>query len=827
MLPDNNTNIQTANNKQKPIQTSNSLKPMDVLVIVLSHWYWFVISIALCLAIAEYSIRKTRPLYTRSAAILIKQDGKNGSMDEASIETLGLKSFSADVNNEIFAIKSPIVMEDVIKRLKLQYRYDVEGVFHTETLYGNNLPINVEIPDIADNEEVTFTISFNKDGSYDITNMVLNGNPLTDHIKGKLGKTYKSSIGPITIKKTEAWYMPDRKIYFTHERRQYTLNNYLSKLRVVANDPNSTIINMSYVDLQPQRAEEILATVIAVYNENWVKDRNRVSISTDKFINDRLGVIEKELGHVESDISGYRSANLIPGSSNDVGAAYLQNVNTADQQLTEINQELYLTRYVRQYLASDQNRYTLIPANQGISNANIGGLITDYNTKLLRRNSLVSASSVQNPLVQDLDGELDVLRSALIGSIDNYINTLTVQSSTTQRVKAVNTGKVAASPIQNKYLLSVERQQKVKESLYLFLLQKREENELSQAFIAYNTRVIQPPTGSNSPTSPVKRNYYLIALLLGIAIPAAILLLREMLNTTVRGRKDIESLTIPFIGEIPQFNPPSKLQILWKFIKNLFKTAKQKRREKEDKTLHILVKENSRNVINEAFRVIRTNLEFMVGRSKDNQGHTIMLTSFNPNSGKTFIACNLGVALNIKKKKTCLVDLDMRKRSLSAFVEKPKQGLSDYLGGYVEDYHDIIEENPEYPGLSVIPVGTLPPNPTELLFEPTFEKLITELRKEYDYIFLDCPPVEVVADASIVARYADMTLFVTRAEIFERAALVELQKYYDEQRLPKMANVLNGTTDAFSRYGYHRYGSRYGYSYGYGHHYSGYAEEDE
>lgn len=821
MLPDNNINFQIGQPKST---SSNSLKAMDVLVILVSHWYWFVLSIGLCLAIAEYSIRITRPLYTRVAAILIKQEGKNGSLDEQSMEALGLKSFSADVNNEVFALKSPVIMEEVVNRLKLQYRYDVEGVFHAETLYGPTLPIKVDIPEVADNEEVTFTIKFNKDASYEVTNIVRNGVPTNKAVAGQLGKTYKSVLGPFKISKTEAWYMPDRNIYFTHERRQYTLNNYLSKLQVVPNGTNSTIINLAYVDLQPQRAEEILATVIAVYNENWVKDRNRVSISTDKFINDRLQVIEKELGSVENDISGYRSANLIPGSSNDVGAAYLNNVNEAEQQLTQINQELYLTRYVRQYLANDVNRYQLIPAHQGITNANISGLINDYNTKLMRRNGLISTSSAQNPLVQDLDNELDVLRSALIGSIDNYINTLNVQSSTTLRVKAVNTGKVAASPIQNKYLLSVERQQKVKESLYLFLLQKREENELSQAFIAYNTRVIQPPTGSNAPTSPVSRNYYLIALLLGLVLPTALLLLREILNSSIRGRKDIESLTIPFVGEIPMINPPSKFKVLCKNIRLFFMTPKQRRRQKEDKTLHILVKDNSRNVINEAFRVIRTNLEFMAGRGEG--GRTIMLTSFNPNSGKTFVVCNLGVALNIKKKRVCMVDLDMRKRSLSAFVEKPKYGLSDYLGGYIEDFHDIVMENPEYPGLSVIPVGTLPPNPTELLFEPTLEKLTTELRKEYDYIFLDCPPVEVVADASIVSRYADMTLFIIRAEILERAALPELQRYYDEQRLPKMATILNGTTDAFSRYGYHRYGSRYGYSYGYGHHYSGYAEED-
>jgi capsular exopolysaccharide synthesis family protein len=240
-----------------------------------------------------------------------------------------------------------------------------------------------------------------------------------------------------------------------------------------------------------------------------------------------------------------------------------------------------------------------------------------------------------------------------------------------------------------------------------------------------------------------------------------------------------------------------------------------KQDRKEDKTLHILVKDKSRDVINEAFRVIRTNLEFMA--APEEGGRVIMLTSFNPNSGKTFIACNLALSLAIKNKRVLVIDMDMRKTSLSALVNKPKEGLSLILGGYRTDYQSLIQTSTFNEQLQILPVGTIPPNPTELLYSPILGNMLSELRKQYDYIFLDCPPLEIVADATIVSPLADMSIFVIRAELLEREALPELEKYYEEARLKKMSIILNGTTDAFSRYGYHRYGSRYGY--GYGHRY--------
>lgn len=299
------------------------------------------------------------------------------------------------------------------------------------------------------------------------------------------------------------------------------------------------------------------------------------------------------------------------------------------------------------------------------------------------------------------------------------------------------TSQIASNPKQSKYLLSVERQQKVKESLYLYLLQKREENELSQAFTAYNTRIITKPGGSMIPTAPVKKNIFLVAFALGILIPVVIIFIRENMNTRVRGRKDLDGLSVPFIGEIPL-------------------SIRGKKRVKSHEAHTIVVKEGSRDIMNEAFRVLRTNLEFMIG--KDQSSNVIVVTSFNPGSGKSFLTMNIAMSLAIKNKKVLVIDGDLRHASASAYIHSPKIGLSDYLGGQIDKLSDIIVTDEQHPSFSFIPVGTIPPNPTELLFDDRLQKAIHTLKQQYDVVLIDCPPVELVADTQIIEKLADRTV---------------------------------------------------------------------
>lgn len=823
MLPYNDSSVNQNTTQQPAVNAAPSLRPSDIVIILVSHWYWIVLSLFLAWGAAELFLRMSRPVYTRSASILIKDlnKGKNMGNDAYGFSEAGLFAQTTDLNNEIFMLKSPSAMTEVIHRLDLQMDYEMEGTLQYGTLYGSSLPFTLEFLDASDVLNCNVMVECIGDSIIELSNYRRDYHNVEGFsVKGRLRAELNTPLGRVRVLPTAHWYNFDRKVLVKHLRLQEALAKYSDELIVEAAD-GSTIINMSIDDYNIQRAEEILYNLIAIYNEQWMDDRNQISVSTNQFINERLEVIENELGNVDRNISDYKSEHLIAGDANAMANMYMGQAQTAQSQIVDLNNQLYMARAVRGYLTNEQNFNQLLPSSQGMSNASITSQIAQYNQLLLRRNNLLSASSLQNPIVQDLDGQLASLRSTLIVSIDNHVNELNVLIQSAKGVQAQGTSRVAASPSQNKYLLSVERQQKVKESLYLFLLQKREENELSQAFTAYNNRVVTPPSGSNEPTSPIAKYVYLTCLLIGLALPIAILLIGELANTSVRGRKDLDVLKIPFLGELPMMDPEPKLKRFLRALRNRFLPghSNTSRHRKEDKTLHLVVKPDSTNVMNEAFRVIRTNMEFMAGRNEEG-ARVIMLTSFNPNSGKTFVVSNLGLALTYKKKRTLVIDLDMRKRSLSALVGKRGMGLSNYLGGYIDDYHEVIRPVPEVPNLDVLPAGKIPPNPTELLYEQRLDDLLKAVRKEYDYIFLDCPPLEIVADATIVSRLADMSIFVIRAEALQLTALPDVQKYYDEARLPKMTVLLNGTTDAFSRYGYHRYGSRYGYSYGYGRSYS-------
>lgn len=821
MLPESQT-AQSQVPQQTQVPSGPSMRPTDILILLASHWPWIILCVLLGWGVAELYLQYTRPIYTRTSSIMIKDVAQSKELGVLSDDRIFQSNI--DMNNEIFTLKSPVIMTEAIKRLGLQMEYFVQGRFYRSTLYGSSLPVKVEFFDVPDNKAAGFNLEMLPDSAYVLHNIYLDNQEWSEKsLKGRLGNTIETPVGKVKISATDFYYQSERPIVVEQHSLQSTLSFYANEL-VVSPEGGSSVINLMVHDFNPQKAEDILYNIINIYNEQWMKEKNQVSISTNDFINERLKIIESELGNVEGDISAYKSEHLIIGSAEAAAGAYMGQAQSASEEQVKLNNQLYMARTIRSYLTNESSHNQLIPTSQGLGGT-VGGQVTAYNEMLLRRNNLVSASSLQNPLVQDMDMQLAGLRSSMLSSIDSYISEISLLVRSSQNVQAISNSRVASAPGQSRYLLSVERQQKVKESLYLFLLQKREENELSQAFTAYNSRVVTPPSGSSSPTFPVAKNVYMLCLLIGLLFPCIIIILAELVNTSVRGRKDLDALTIPFLGEIPMKDPENRFV---RFFKNLLQRLHLgSKKVKEDKTLHIMVREGKSDVMNEAFRVVRTNLEFVAGRTDG--AHVVMLTSFNPNSGKTFIVTNVAMALALKNKRVLTIDLDMRKRSLSALVGKRTVGLSNYLAGHVDDFHALVKPSGINDNLYVLPAGKVPPNPTELLYEERLDTMVQELRKEYDYIFLDCPPLEIVADATIVSRLASMTIFVVRAEGLQRTALPDVQKYYDEKRLTKMTILLNGTTDAFSRYGYHRYGSRYGYSYGYGNHYSsyGYGEDDE
>lgn len=784
-------------------QPEEGVNLMDLLHLCLQKWYWFAVSVVIVLALAAFYLLRTPNDYSRSATLLIKDDKQGGgiSSEMDAFSDMGLFKSSSNVDNEIIAFKSPSLMTEVIKRLQLEMNYFTPGFFHDKVVYGKTLPVVVSMFDFSSENSAVFDLQVASDSSVTLSGFVLMdkdgevdfGNK---EVKGHLLDTLPTPLGKMIVSPAAA-FVPGKEYVISVSRTSLygAVMSYSKRLSVSLADKKATAINLSFQDNSIARADDVLNTLITVYNENWVEDKNQIAVSTSLFINERLRVIERELGSVDKNISSYRSQNLLVDEK-AASSLYLTESSKISADILKVNNQLYVTEYIKKYLVDVNNRNQLLPANSVIESGDLASQISEYNTKMLQRNNLVANSSEQNPLVVDIDQALVAMRQAIISSVDNQIVILNEQLRSLQRTAEKNTSRIAASPTQAKYLLSVERQQKVKEALYLFLLQKREENELSQAFTAYNTRIVTPPGGSKLPVAPKRNIVLLAALMLGLAIPVGIIYLLEMVNTKVRGRKDLEGTPVPFVGEIPQVGESKR--------KCPFRKTSH-----EDEQPVVVVKPGSRSIVNEAFRVMRTNLEFM--RQKDKKCEVIIITSFNPGSGKSFLVTNLSISLALKGKRILCIDGDLRRGSASAYIGSPKIGLSDYLSGRVNKLEEIIYPFPEQKSLDVIPMGTMPPNPTELLFSERLGQLIETCKERYDYIFIDCPPIELVADTQILSQYADRSLFVVRAGLLERSMLPELKKLYNEKKYPNMALILNGTVSAGGRYGY-----KYGYYYGYG-----------
>lgn len=776
------------------------IRIQDLWSMFVPKWYWFAISLFITLTIAVLYLLSTPPIYTRTAAILVKDNSKSSSSTSAmnDFSDLGIFKSNTNINNELLTLKSPTLMTEVVNRLGLNENFTIRKGLKNVDLYKIS-PVTITFCDKIE-VPLSFTIKFSSKEAFAISELEISGEDIGETLSAQMGDSIQTSAGIMIVSPTQEFTdaFIGTSIRYVRGSMRAAVDTYSNALVAELGNEDATIINLSINDTSIRKAEDILNTLIEVYNENWIRDKNQIAVSTSQFISDRLGVIESELGHVDENISSYKSEHLLP----DVQAAsslYMAQSAENNKELSTLNNQLSTAQYIRRELNTKQLDQTL-PANSGIVSANIETQISEYNNLVLDRNRLIANSSEKNPLVKNMASSLQSMQRTIIQSVDNLIVSLNTQIRSLRRQEEATTNRLASNPNQAKYLLSVERQQKVKEELYLYLLQKREENELSQAFTAYNTRLITAPRGSMFPTAPRKMNILLVAFAVGLLVPAVGIFMKENMNTKVRGRKDLENLSIPFIGEIPQYSGTKKKW--WEF----------KHRKRQDMKT-IVVNEGNRNIINEAFRVLRSNMDFMT--SKDNNQHVFVLTSFNPGSGKSFLAINIAISFAIKKKKILVIDGDLRHRTVSSYVDSPNKGLSDYLNNQIEDWKEIIVSYKGYTNLHILPIGTIPPNPTELLEDSKLSMLIEALRPEYDYIFIDCPPVDIVADAQIIEKWADRTIFVVRSGLLDRSMLSELENMYTGKRFKNLSMILNGTESTGGRYGY-RYGYHYGYASYYG-----------
>lgn len=757
----------------------------DVFFYLASKWKWFLLSVAVLGGLSWYHWAKSPLVYYRSATVIIKDPSSKTS-------TAGLDRFDNFINkvnvaNEILQFRSKRLMREVVTRLHADVSYTVQDGLRRTELYTSS-PVAVRFPDASPEQPLGLTVTAKDKGHVQLNGFQgfgpsAEGRSLTV----RLGDTVSVSPGlhvVVTATNDYGTGWQGRPVEVRKSPLDAVADRYRNSIGIQQEEEESSILTLSVKDNSAARAEDVLNMLITVYNEEAIKDKNQVAVNTADFINERLIIISRELGGVETELEDFKRTNLVV----DLGATTGYTMGDAQKYGTEaleLETQLRLAGYIKEYLTDPSKETGLIPSNTGISDMNIENQISLYNTAKLKRDRLLGESSENNPVVLELNNSLRSMKQSIIRAVDNLIVSLDVkrQDATARERRAQ--GRVLSIPRKEREMLSIERQQKIKESLYLYLLNKREENALSQAMADNNARVIDSADGPSSPVAPDRNRMLALGILSGLFLPGVVFLCILFMDTRVRSRKEIEgALSVPFLGTIPY----------------------DRKRKGSDLTQ---TEADGDSAVSEAFRLLRTNMAFMSRKGAPQQ--VVTFTSFNEGAGKTFVARNLALSLTYAKKRVVLLDLDIRKGTLSRHFGAGHVGVTNYLADPSLTVDDVIQHLEAF---DIVPAGAVAPNPAELLMDERLDSLVSELRSRYDYVVADNVPVGLIADASIANRIADLTLFVVRAGRLDRRQLPDIERLYADHKLRNMAVVLNGVDHHGNGYGYGRYG--YGYGYGYG-----------
>ena len=746
--------------------------------LVKNHWRWIVVSPIVCCFMAGFYLLITPKTYERTAKIIVKEDSKKsaGELDEMTIlNEINFFFQGTNINNEREVLQSQTIMLDVVEQLHLETSYTKRSFLRRRELYTET-PVVVIFPDTEKvRKEFSLCVKILSEKEVQLNIFRTNSTTLRSApITARFFDTIATPLGRMVVLPTDFFNegIINKSIYVTKSDSRYVAD-FLRKKLDVNTDANTSIIRISITDNSIARAEDILNTLITVYDDNRIAYKNLVVANTSNFINERLDIIREELGEADKTISMYKSTNMIADmrTSTDIS---LRESSDYSKKIFELQNQLSIAGFLKDYLANASNRNNLIPSNSGIENTALEKQIDEYNSLMLKKSRLLENSSEKSPAVVEIANSLSEMKKTIVRSVDNHIRGLNLQiSGTKNREEEVNQ-KIFDVPEKEIVVASIERRLKIQEKLYLYLLQKREENEFGGAITITNYKIIDRAEGSFIPVSPKKYKVLLFALIIGFLIPLGTLYVKEMFNTTVKYAKDITNfLSIPFLGTIPQINEDK----IFKF-----------RKKKTDRKDFIVIKNGSQNAVNEAFRVVRTNIDIIT--AKENSIKTIMFTSFNEQAGKSFTAVNLAASLSLTKKKTLLIDLDLRKAALSSRLNAPETGISDYLDNKTASIEDIIVKESNF---DFIPVGTVPSNPVELLAsDGKLKNLIAELRKTYDYILIDTTALEPVADANIIEKASDMTVFVVRERLSDCNKFPDLETLHKNNKFANMTILLNG-----------------------------------
>lgn len=774
--------------------------------IVVLHWYWIVLSTIVALGAAFGYLKYTRPVYASNMKILVKDEDSRSRMyrgGQLALESMGVISNSNGFDNELEILTSSNISQRVIKSLKLYVSYELDGRLRNHELYKNN-PYIVDMPEnqLVDlHSLIQLKIDRQGDGVHVAGEIYVPRSKepiLFERSVKELPGSFNTPVGTITLQRNPGVgaELPEQAMYATIMPLEYAAKAYGSRLSVSASSKTTTVAVLNYLDTQPERAIDYLNELFRSYNEDANEDKNEVALKTEEFLKNRISAIREELDATESNLESYKKKNELINLTNDASNA-LNKLTEYQKEQVELETQLNLVTALLDYVDDPRNAFNVVPSNLGLKDADMSNLLNKYNDYVLQRNRLLKSSSPENPYVKRLTAQLEEMWPTIRLSLKSVRENILTQKRSAEDQYNLFSRRVGEAPTQERSLNNIIRQQEIKVELYLMLLQKREENYISLNSTAAKARVIDDPR-STGKVSPKTKVILLGALVLGLCFPVGLIYLLGLLRYRIEGREDVEMLTkIPVLADIPL--APKSL----------------------DGELSLAVRENSNDMMEEAFRGLRTNLRFVLSEKEN----VIACTSCIPGEGKTFISTNLAMSLALLGKRVIIVGLDIRKpRLVKLFgLSSDHRGITTFLSSDSGDFQDLdkqIHHAVLNPNLDVLPAGVIPPNPGELISREQLDHAIALLREHYDYVIVDTPPVGLVSDTLSAARVADMTIMVCRADYSPRNNFQLINALHHDNKMPKITLVLNGIDLKKRKYGYYYgYGkySKYGKYGHYGH----------
>lgn len=764
----------------------------------LIHWKWFVASIVVCLIGGWIYLHYTTPVYSITGSVIIKDNKKNNSVSTglADLEDLGFYSSTNNFDNEVEVLHSRTLLKKVVEELDLYINYRTRENLRPVELYKDT-PVKVWLtPEEAEklpNGAAVLEVVLKPGGKLSVSTEIDEQEFKQDF--NKLPALLTTPYGTFSFTPGDSAIVEkEQEITVTVAAPRIMANGYANALSVEPTSKTTTIAQITLQNTSPQRGVDFINKLIEIYNRDANDDKNEVASKTAEFIDERIKIINGELGTTEKELETFKRDAGLTDLKSDAQLALSEN-SEYEKKRAENSTQLRLVQFLSEYANNPDHAYEVLPVNVGLTDTGLTELINRYNEMLLERKRLLRTSSESNPVVVNLDASIRAMRSNVQTTILSVQKGLMITKADLERQAGKYAGRITSAPGQERQLVSISRQQEIKAGLYLMLLQKREENAITLASTANNARIVDEAQAELFPVSPKGKLIYLIAFVLGIAIPVGIIYIIELLRYKIEDRSDVKKLTtVPIIGDIPASD-------------NMPKEGS------------VVVRENQNDMMAETFRNVRTNVQYMLGSNQK----VVLITSTTSGEGKSFVAANLAISFALLGKKVVIVGLDIRKPGLNkAFQMSHKEdGITRYLADPEHtDLMSLLQQSNVTPNLYILPGGAIPPNPTELVARDSLVQAVDRLKKEFDYVILDTAPIGMVTDTQLISRVADMSIYVCRAGYTPKAGYLFINELRDHKKLPNLCTIINDVNIKTGKYGYgtygkYGYGRTYGYGYGY------------